>query len=168
MVGGGGVGGGGGYQVHDTRYTLLTSVLRLSLPFSAVSFGLESHPWVSLNNENNDGRPTTAPLPFSLFLSNRMLWIRHHSRIEGHGGYLSSPENMTLVHTTMWARRGTNFEQTTDWWLLRINVLITGPQTTSPLAMFVLHFCFFVLLSLYFGSLSCWSYFKNFQFSQTE
>ncbi len=46
--------------------TLVTSVLHASPFFTAVSFGLESRRWVSLNNENNQRCPIAAPLPFPL------------------------------------------------------------------------------------------------------
>lgn len=67
----------------------LLSSIRLSL--TAVSFGLESQRRVSLNNENNQCRPTAAPLsPHSHFLRNRMLWIRHQSWGEVRNGVFGS------------------------------------------------------------------------------
>lgn len=77
---------GGGVELMSplTHPWLLSST---SLPlFTAVSFGLESQPWVSMNNENNQCSSPRHPPPLSPlthFLSNRMLWIRHQRWVKG-------------------------------------------------------------------------------------
>lgn len=108
----------GGGRGHDISCPLLTSVLHLLPPITAVSFGLESQRRVSLNNENNRHGPTTTPPPFSLFLRNRMLWIWHQRWVKGHVHYLSSIKTIFLNKTAHETTMRANGMQQTTYWLL--------------------------------------------------